>query len=992
MPSSKTARIATARTWWKQLPETLKAALFLAIVAVLFAYPLFFSGKQFSPMDVLYSYYPWKPYAPDWYEEPSNLLRWDDASKFFPERASLIRNFQQDGISFWQTDHLLGTPNRPTLHRYQQLFSPLFWLFSILPFNTANSLIHILNLYIAGLSMWLLLRAHGLGLVPTLAGAVVYMLNGFFVVWMSAFFLPAMLSLLPLILYLCEQMVRRQKLKYALWMALLLAWQFFMGYPPGSIVSWFFFGLYGIVTLIYFYWRGKRYLALHFAALFGLAVVLALALSAIYLIPTVQQLTASEYMLARSQMGAGWMPWERLLGFVLPDFWGNPTVGGGQAWIGTGNYCEVIAYWGVTSLIIAIFGLVAGIHRTRIYAYAVSALILALSLGYGIWPLRYLLYLPGVSGVNAARWHFGIALAGSLLTALGLEFLMNLKQHQRGPSAVIVLLTGTGASYLILTIASPSLVRTRFADYPSLLKSHYWQIGLAVAFLVLVATRLVLYKKSSRTLFGALALGMIFLDLFAFGADFNPYIANKDLYPTTPGIRFLQSQDELNRITPWQSWNGVLPAFTANVYGISSITGLDHYRDPTYRALLGPMMSDEAQYYAQGYGYVRLDQNLDRYRAVLSMLNVRFVVTVPKPSSFSGFEAVYMGPDMWIYENPLALARTWGVAQYAVVTNEQALHRIHGEEFDPRQIVFLETEPNLDMDQSACSSDELQSKVVGYAQDEIIIHTDFACAGILTISERYAPGWTAKLDKVPVQVLRADYLLRAVPVPAGQHTVHLKYKPQSQWRGMLISLSALILLCAAAGFQWKRWRGATAVGIAIPALVIYFFVQPFKEPVRPAERRVQVNTPDRPPMIPNIQTATLHDRQGEIKFLGYELNRVGVVPGETLLLTLYWQGAAQVGDDYTVFTHLLDESQQLLAQKDKPPLKGAVPTTSWKAGQIITDIYQLTVRADAHPTTGHIVIGMYNSLTGERMPLYDNHGNHLTNDMLVLDTEIIIQP
>ena len=96
--------------------------------------------------------------------------------------------------------------------------------------------------------------------------------------------------------------------------------------------------------------------------------------------------------------------------------------------------------------------------------------------------------------------------------------------------------------------------------------------------------------------------------------------------------------------------------------------------------------------------------------------------------------------------------------------------------------------------------------------------------------------------------------------------------------------------------------------------------------------------------------------------------------------------------DYTVFIHLLDESQQLLAQKDKPPLKGAVPTTSWKAGQIITDIYQLTVRADAHPTTGHIVIGMYNSLTGERMPLYDNHGNHLTNDMLVLDTEIIIQP
>ena len=76
-------QVGAWRTLLGKTPESTKAILFLLLVAISFAYPFFLQGKQFSPMDLLYSYYPWEAVAPDWYEHPTNALRWDDASKYY---------------------------------------------------------------------------------------------------------------------------------------------------------------------------------------------------------------------------------------------------------------------------------------------------------------------------------------------------------------------------------------------------------------------------------------------------------------------------------------------------------------------------------------------------------------------------------------------------------------------------------------------------------------------------------------------------------------------------------------------------------------------------------------------------------------------------------------------------------------------------------------------------------------------------------------------
>ncbi len=996
MSLSPNPYLVTLKALWRKLPEAIKAAAILATVLVAFTHPFFFQGKQFSPMDVLYLYYPWKAVAPAWYEQPSNALRWDDAAKFYPGRVNLIRNFQQDGITFWQTDHLLGTPNRPTLHRYGLLFYPLTWLFFFLPFNTANSLIHILNLFIAGISMWLLLREHKLSPISALSGAIVYMLNGFFIVWMSAFFLPGILALLPLLLFLYERLLSRQQVVYALMAALVLALQFYLGYPPGSMLFLVFFGLYCLLSLIRLCIQRKWRTALRMTGFLGLAVIIAAGLSALYLIPTIQQLVGSLYMVVRGSGGGNTVsiPWEYLLGFLFPNFWGNPTNAMGNVWVGEGNYCEVIAYWGIVPFVFAVFGFLMGRKQGQLYPFVLSSLILSLSVTYGVPPLNYLQRLPGFSGINVTRWHFGIALAGSVLVASGLDYLLTLKQRQRIWSALVCLPVGSIFGYLVATIVSPDSIRTRFADYPPLIQSHYWQLGLAVACLTLLALYLLLHKWVPRTLFGTLVLGLIVVDLFAFGVGFNPYIADEEFYPATSGIRFLQSQTELYRIAPWGAFPGILPVNTANVYGISTVTGMDHYRDLTYRAFLEPLMTDVSQDHAQRYGSVNVDHDLHTNRPLLDILNVRYIITAPGHNSFEQLNTAYRGPDMRIYENPFALPRTWGVPRYEMVSNEQALSRVHEADFDARLVVLLEQDPELDIDQSYRSPQELQSEVVAYAQDEIIVHTDFACNGLLVLSERFAPEWQATVDGESTNVLRADYLLRAVAVPAGEHKVHFQYRPFANLWGLGISLIALMLFCGMLGFTWKRWKGAATLGILIPTLMSLWFGQPFKKPVPPEERWVEIGTPVRASIAPNPQEAKLRDKQGEIAFLGYEMDRITLTPGDTLRLTLYWRNESKVGQDYTIFTHLLGESYNLASgsflwgQRDSMPIEGSYPTSRWLENEVVVDSYAIAVQPDAPPGLYRIEVGMYLLETGQRLPMFDDRDERMAEDRVLLEEAI----
>jgi hypothetical protein len=106
----------------------------------------------------------------------------------------------------------------------------------------------------------------------------------------------------------------------------------------------------------------------------------------------------------------------------------------------------------------------------------------------------------------------------------------------------------------------------------------------------------------------------------------------------------------------------------------------------------------------------------------------------------------------------------------------------------------------------------------------------------------------------------------------------------------------------------------------------------------------------------------------QIQLLGYDLSEDIVAPGDTLVLTLYWQAVAEMDKDYTVFTHLLAPDGSPTGQRDNHPVGGTYPTSLWLTGEVVADVYEISVRADAAPGDHWLEVGMYVAENGYRLP------------------------
>jgi len=147
----------------------------------------------------------------------------------------------------------------------------------------------------------------------------------------------------------------------------------------------------------------------------------------------------------------------------------------------------------------------------------------------------------------------------------------------------------------------------------------------------------------------------------------------------------------------------------------------------------------------------------------------------------------------------------------------------------------------------------------------------------------------------------------------------------------------------------------------------------------------------RPNVIPSIPEPLGAQVGARIQLVGYRLAEYEVAPGDTLLLTLYWQAAAPVGEAYTVFTHLQGPEGELIAQQDNPPGRGSRPTDSWVPGALIEDPYEIEVPRDTVPGEYTVSAGMYDPIALERLPASGADGERLSSDRIVLAT-VLVRP
>jgi hypothetical protein len=203
---------------------------------------------------------------------------------------------------------------------------------------------------------------------------------------------------------------------------------------------------------------------------------------------------------------------------------------------------------------------------------------------------------------------------------------------------------------------------------------------------------------------------------------------------------------------------------------------------------------------------------------LLDLLNVRYVLvdaSLPPGREdvvalTAGRREVFRNGLVAVYERDPPLAHAWIVHDVRAVARGEALPLLTGGAIDPRRTALVEgASPETDAPDPAVAE---SAHVTRYDPEAITIAARAAAPGLLVVSEIYASGWRAYVDGERVDVLPTNHALRGVPLPAGEHTVELRYEPLPLRLGLAISgvtTAAMLVAFLVAG--WGRIRRRLAL-------------------------------------------------------------------------------------------------------------------------------------------------------------------------------------
>lgn len=134
--------------------------------------------------------------------------------------------------------------------------------------------------------------------------------------------------------------------------------------------------------------------------------------------------------------------------------------------------------------------------------------------------------------------------------------------------------------------------------------------------------------------------------------------------------------------------------------------------------------------------------------------------------------------------------------------------------------------------------------------------------------------------------------------------------------------------------------------------------------------QIQIDALLRIDEAPEFDTA-VSQALGDVGILvGYTPEAATISRDAPFPVMLVWQAGDRPSDtSYMVFVQLLNTDGQLIAQSDSIPVQGQRPTTGWRAGEYILDRHELRFNDRAAPGEARLIVGMYDALTGERVPV-----------------------
>jgi hypothetical protein len=465
----------------------------------------------------------------------------------------------------------------------------------------------------------------------------------------------------------------------------------------------------------------------------------------------------------------------------LPLYWGSQPFTSGPVYAGA-----IVCFLFVMGLF-----LIKGYLRWWILT--TFLLMLALSWGKNLMPLTdfFLEYIPGYNKFRAVSTT--LVIVELLIPFLGILALNKIIKEGKtnevmksfkyalgivgGLCLIFALMPNTFFDFEGLNDAQygEALTEALQVDRASLFSADAFR-SLAFILLSAVGIWLFLNKTIKKTplilLIGVLILGDMWVVNKRYLNDENFKAKRKILQPFTPSIadsQILQDPDPNYRV-----YNTTVSPFNdaSTSYFHKSIGGYHGAKLKRYQELIDFHISKG---------------NMN----VLNMLNSKYFIVRGQNN------------QPIAQRNPNALGNAWFVSEIIIVENSDEEIQKLGQINTANQVVVdqrYDVPSNVDYDSTATI------QLTNYKANHLSYISSATTKQFAVFSEiYYDKGWNAYIDGELVPHIRANYLLRALPIPSGQHTIEFKFEPQTYYATENITLfSSLIVIIALFGAVFKE--------------------------------------------------------------------------------------------------------------------------------------------------------------------------------------------
>jgi hypothetical protein len=759
------------------------------------------------------------------------IASFDDYVYYYPTLHYGFGELRAGRLPLWNPYQHAGSPFFATAQHV--LLYPLNLPYLLLPTGEAETVAAILHLLLALGGTMLLARTLGQRWASAAVAGIAFTLSPPVI---TLTFLPHhlyALAWLPLELALAHRVCAQPaRLRWAALLGACAGFQYLGGYPMFVVMSAYAVFAY-CVWRLWGSWRSaaeRRRLAAAALAL-GAAGLLAASLSAPQLLPALElaqvSVRAEPLSFEAAAINSG-QPAASLLRALLPMR--DDPLGTSPTWM---------PYVGVPALLLAIFALLAAPRRSGtpfFVGFTAVAWLVGLGANAPLFAVYY--HLPAGDAFRCPYRFFPLAVLGlGVLAGFGADALWTAARRMRVAAWLRWLLLALGgiAVGLGTVVPLPAPAGPPLGVSPiTIAAMPAVPLGPATValgwYLIAAALWLSLSLRAGRRGRALLAWSLpliVYASLFVAVRNWAPIPPTHPELHTMPepAAQYLRERQGLDRtFVVLSSWpfgppGRYLPARAGILHGLYVVGDRENVYPLRFAQYGDRLLTD-----AMREGRVRAEQlGLPPYLPqgellataqspnlrLLDLLGVRFVVQGPgsdfeQAAAPQRFPLRFEQDDVRIYENVEALPRAFVVHDVAVVPADQVLDRLTAAGLDPRRTAIVERAPPIAPQPTTQAS---TVRIAEYAADRVVVDVETPAAGLLVLTDQHYPGWQARVDGRPAEILITDYLFRGVALNAGRHQVVFEFAPRSVRRGIEIGATGLGLFALVAlAATWQRRR------------------------------------------------------------------------------------------------------------------------------------------------------------------------------------------